>query len=271
MPNEPDDHVTEPLVPGMAPADIPAATTDRSGDSPGDPAAWATDPGPAAHSSLLPTGAWSGRRPGAFVGLVALAALLAVALVAGVALQATAAQRLMSAAGVRIQEVDRHPRGLLKDQRRERGPRANQDGRGRGGGQGGPMNPMGPLAGLPGLGQAEHGEVAIGGANGAAATTVRFVRGQVMAVSPTSITVKSTDGFSGDFVVNAETKVRSPKRGARGRSSAPQVLGISAVKVGDTVMAIGNVAGNAVTATTVLIMSADPQSDATPNPTGPTS
>ncbi len=268
MPNEPDNNATEPLVPGLTPTEAPGVTTDRSQDS-GGQAASPPDPDSVPRSRLLPAGAWSGHRPGAFVGLVALAALLAVALVAGVVLQATAAQRLMSAVGLRIQENDRHQERLFKGQRRERGPRPDRDGRGRADGPGGPMSPMGPLTGLPGLGQAEHGDVSIGGGNGAAPTTVRFVRGQVTAVSPTSITVKSTDGFSGDFVVNADTKVRSPMRRGRGQSPVPPGSDISAVKVGDSVTAIGTVAGNTVTATTLMLMGADPRSASTPSPTGP--
>jgi len=56
------------------------------------------------------------------------------------------------------------------------------------------------------LKRALHGEVTVGGKK--QTRVLAFQRGTIEKVSATSITVKSTDGFTATYVVNADTKVR---------------------------------------------------------------
>ncbi|HEY4453633.1 MAG TPA: hypothetical protein VGN81_04910 [Pseudonocardiaceae bacterium] len=56
------------------------------------------------------------------------------------------------------------------------------------------------------LDRAEHGQVTVRAKTGT--EVIDLQRGLVTAVSPTSITVKSQDGFSATYVVNSTTKVR---------------------------------------------------------------
>ena len=69
------------------------------------------------------------------------------------------------------------------------------------------------------------------------------VGGTVTAVSPTSITVKAADGFSGTFVVGSSTKVH-----VKGTKPAT----IANVKVNDRAVVAGTKSGSTVTATQVL-------------------
>ena len=88
-------------------------------------------------------------------------------------------------------------------------------GRGPGGEPGaGPAGPagMGGMAGgvRPGAltgGPALHGEVIVPNSDGTF-TTVLVQRGEVTAVSATSITVKSADGFTQEYAVTADSKIR---------------------------------------------------------------
>jgi hypothetical protein len=70
-----------------------------------------------------------------------------------------------------------------------------------------------PRAGMyPGLrrllaGRVEHGEVTIKGKDDKP-VVVDIQRGQVTAVSPTSISLKSEDGFTATYAVNSDTKIR---------------------------------------------------------------
>ena len=72
--------------------------------------------------------------------------------------------------------------------------------------------------------------------------TMVGVRGEITAVSATSITIKAEDGFTGTFVVNADTKVRGK-----------DVDKIADVKVGDQGGAVGPKSGDTVTARWVLV------------------
>ena len=94
------------------------------------------------------------------------------------------------------------------------------------------------------------------------------------AVSATTLSLKCADGFTIDFVVNSDTKVRAGKRLAGGRQNLapnrPSGTGIADIKVGDAVMAVGKVAGSTVTATLVSLLGSDDPSSATPPPTTPT-
>lgn len=58
-----------------------------------------------------------------------------------------------------------------------------------------------------------HGEVTVGGAK--KQRVVDFQRGTVSKVSGTAITVKSVDGFTATYVVDAQTRVRKAKAAAK--------------------------------------------------------
>ena len=101
---------------------------------------------------------------------------------------------------------------------------------------------MGPAAGLGGLGgpggAVVHGIYTI--KSGSSYKTVAEQVGQVTAVSTTSLTVKSTDGFVQVYVVQSSTVVDS------------QAGGISSVANGDTVRVEALVAGETQTATNII-------------------
>jgi hypothetical protein len=91
------------------------------------------------------------------------------------------------------------------------------------------------------FGRGLHGEFVVKGKDGAYVTVVS-VRGEVTAVSATSITIKAEDGFTATYAVTADTKVRGH-----------DVDKIADVKVGDTGGAIGTKSGSTVTARAVLV------------------
>jgi hypothetical protein len=99
---------------------------------------------------------------------------------------------------------------------------------------GGPGAP----GGLGRLGQALHGEYVVKKADGTY-QTVDSQNGAVTAVSSTSITVKSDDGFSKSYTVDAATIVNAARDG------------IASVKVGDVVSLDATVAGSTATAVDV--------------------
>jgi hypothetical protein len=88
------------------------------------------------------------------------------------------------------------------------------------------------------LGRIAHGEVTLNGKNH---RVVDAQHGQVQSVSPTSITVKSTDGFVATYTVDSSTKVRKDKQ-----SSA-----IAQVANGDRVFVIATKSGATDTATRI--------------------
>jgi len=83
------------------------------------------------------------------------------------------------------------------------------------------------------LNRLEHGEITV--RTGSGDRTLDVQRGAVTAVSPTSITVKSQDGYTHSYAVNQTTRVRSGK--ARGS--------IGDVHSGDEVFVVGS-AGDAL-------------------------
>lgn len=91
------------------------------------------------------------------------------------------------------------------------------------------------------IGRGMHGEFVVKGKDGKP-VTVATVRGEVTAVSATSITLKAEDGFTATYVLNAETKVRG--------KGADKVADI---KVGDSGAAVGTKSGGTLTARTLLI------------------
>jgi hypothetical protein len=83
------------------------------------------------------------------------------------------------------------------------------------------------------------------GKNSTSFVTHDAIRGQVTAVSATSITIKAADNVSETYAVNSSTKVHSRADG-KGKAGT-----ISEVKSGDTVIVLGTGSGT-LTATHVL-------------------
>lgn len=106
-------------------------------------------------------------------------------------------------------------------------------------GPGGPMA-VGPIGGFGmGLGGAIHGSFTVKGPSGTY-ETIDTQYGTAEAVSSSSITVKSADGFSQSYSVDSSTIVDADPSG------------ILSVKVGDTVSIQGLVSGSTVKAERVL-------------------
>jgi hypothetical protein len=87
------------------------------------------------------------------------------------------------------------------------GEKPDHRGPGRHGGPGGPRG-LGDLRGLGAGGPVLHGELVIGGPNGATKTVV-VQTGTVSAKDGSKITVTSSDGYHTDWVLNDSTKVRT--------------------------------------------------------------
>lgn len=114
-----------------------------------------------------------------------------------------------------------------------------------------------------GLRGALHGELVV--PKGTGFQTVDVQRGEVTAVSATSLTVKSADGFTKSYVLTPRTIVEA------GRD------GITTVKVGEKVGVLATVAGNVATATHVRDLTQlkaarkearPPRPDGVPGPAG---
>ena len=92
--------------------------------------------------------------------------------------------------------------------------------------------------------------------------THQAIRGDVTAVSGTSITVKAKDGFSLTFSVGADTKVRQRSQG-KGADST-----ISAVKVGAKALVTGGGATNPTARVVVFkVMTSQPGGSSSPSAT----
>lgn len=87
-------------------------------------------------------------------------------------------------------------------------------------------------------GPALHGEFVVPDGQGTYAT-IATQNGEVTAVDQDSITVKSEDGYTKEYVVNSETRIN------RGND------GIDAVKTGQKVMVMAKVDGSTATAVTI--------------------
>ncbi len=107
---------------------------------------------------------------------------------------------------------------------------------------GGPFGKFFGMGGFGGLGRGGplHGEFTVRKPDGNGFETMAVQNGEVTAVSPSSITVKSEDGFSRTYSVDENTVVGS------GRD------GIGTVKTGDTVRVAGVVDGGQAKAAAVL-------------------
>jgi hypothetical protein len=123
-------------------------------------------------------------------------------------------------------------------------------GPGRGPGFGGRRAPLE----FGGFGQALHGEF-VTAKPGGGFQTVDVQQGQVTAVSASSITVKSADGFTKSYTVTASTLVDAQRDG------------IGSVKNGDTVSVQATVSGGTATATDVADRSQIRQAHPKPSPT----
>lgn len=93
------------------------------------------------------------------------------------------------------------------------------------------------------MGDVLHGQLVVEQPDGKVVTE-QVQEGEVTAVSATSISVKSTDGFTATYVINADTRLE--------RDHADG----TAAQVGDTVHVRGTVEGGTVTAEDVDAMSA---------------
>ena len=93
--------------------------------------------------------------------------------------------------------------------------------------------------GLGGFGGAIHGQITVPKAGGGY-QTLAVQSGAVSAVSSSSITVKSADGYSKTYVVASSTEVNA------------QAAGISTVKTGDTVVLTAVVSGSEATAASIF-------------------
>ena len=77
----------------------------------------------------------------------------------------------------------------------------------------------------------EHGQFVLHGKNGT--VTRDLIRGSIVAVSPSAITVRAADGTQETYAVTSQTKVRTRTNGKGAASS------IGAVSVGDQVVVLG--------------------------------
>ncbi len=92
--------------------------------------------------------------------------------------------------------------------------------------------------GFGGLGGSIHGQVTVP-KSGGGYQTVDVQRGTVSAVSNSSITVMSADGYSATYVVSSSTEVNA------------QAAGIGTVKVGDNVTVTATLSGKTATAASI--------------------
>jgi hypothetical protein len=95
------------------------------------------------------------------------------------------------------------------------------------------------FGGIAGAGGAIHGQLTVP-KSGGGYQTEDVQQGTVTAVSSSSISVKSADGFTATYVVSSETLVDA------------QAAGIGSVKKGDTVSVTATVSGSTATAVSVF-------------------
>lgn len=109
-------------------------------------------------------------------------------------------------------------------------------------------------------GQQLHGESVVKNSDGSFETRVAQ-QGTVEAVSGSSITVKSEDGFSQDYVIKADTKIvklpepaanGAPAKDDAGKRLRPSAATAADIKQGDTVRIAGVRDGSSVTARNIV-------------------
>ena len=168
---------------------------------------------------------------------IAAAATLAAAAVTGAAVATAATQ---SAKNDATQSQQHDQQGSQQDRHEGRGP-GGPGGHGPGGHGPGDHGPGGPGGHGP-MGDVLHGQLVVEQPDGTVVTE-QVQEGEVTAVSATSISVKSTDGFTATYVINADTRLE--------RDHADG----TAAQVGDTAHIRGTVDGGTVTAENVDAMS----------------
>ncbi len=99
--------------------------------------------------------------------------------------------------------------------------------------------------GMPGAKNLLHGEFVTGSTTGTAGgyRTIDAQRGTVAAVSATSITLRSADGFTATYAVTSAAQVRIDGEAAT----------VSAVKVGGPAMVVAEKAGGKLTVKTIVV------------------
>jgi hypothetical protein len=102
----------------------------------------------------------------------------------------------------------------------------------------GPFGGVG-FGGFGGLGGAIHGQVTVPKPGGGY-QTVDIQRGKVTAVSSSSITLKSVDGYTATYAVASSTEVNA------------QASGIATVKVGNSVFVLATVRSGKATAASII-------------------
>jgi hypothetical protein len=123
------------------------------------------------------------------------------------------------------------------------GATASQNG-GMGGGPGGGMGGMGRGGGMGELMNAVHGEFTVSDGKGGYQTEI-MQTGSVTAVSSTSLTAKSSDGYTKVYTINASTAFGSGT--------------VADIKTGDTVTVVATPSGDNATADSVLDRAQMPQ------------
>jgi hypothetical protein len=220
-----------PQSPGSSPPTqpLPPAGGPPAGGPPAGPpfAAAQPPPGPPPHP-----GAWqrATSSSGGRWGLAVVAVVVALFLLGSVAVAGV----LVGRATVLRGENVRGPFGYHQrdDQRRLRP------------GPGMPGMPGMPGGRLPGLGNgAAHGEYTAPDVNGQPVTLL-FQSGQVTAVSPTSITLKSADGFTQTYVVNAQTRVRGGSIGSMAPGDTAVVLAVKDTRTATVIAPLGTRGGS---------------------------
>lgn len=78
--------------------------------------------------------------------------------------------------------------------------------------------------GFPGLHRAVHGDLIVRGADGNGFENVTFDRGEVTAVSASSITIKRPDGPSVTKAIDANTKFRGVQSAAEVKTGKPALV-----------------------------------------------
>jgi hypothetical protein len=175
--------------------------------------------------------AWQGsRRFAVMAGIVTLGVLAG----AGVAVAATSSSAKPTAPGASASpsaSTPASPHFPPKGQWHMRAP----------GGPGGPFALGGPGA-LGGLFGAVHG-TAVVPKSGGGYQTIAFQNGKVTAVSSTSITLHSADGYSHSYQVTSSTLVNAQRDG------------IGSIKAGNQVIVTATVSGSTTTATRIIDVS----------------
>jgi len=182
------------------------------------------------HTEILYPGSGAPRRRTHLPGLLAVA-VLALAAGGGIAYVATHSGNNVNTVASRGQAQAAVP-----------SPAASAPAKHRGFGRGG-FGFAGPaFFGLGGIGGAIHGQATVP-KSGGGYQTIDVQRGTVTAVSSSSITVKSADGYSATYDVTSSTEVNA------------QAAGISTVKTGDTVALTATVSGKTATAASIIDLS----------------